>query len=284
MRYIDKSETVYAEKAHRIIDEYIDEQWSEEVSGYINLDYRGIKSSLSQVFTEEQKGCCCYCMRTLKEGMSTTLEHIIPNKLQNQEEYDRYIDTGLCRKEMIVFKPMVDFSERLSCPPYPHDLAYENLVASCDGKLVDHKGKEIKTFTHLCCNNNRGESYIHPFFFMEDIASLLTYEADGSISYADDSWVQMLGEKVLNLLHRTLQMIRKTWCVVCMEYSVEEINQAIGDEELRLEILADKRLTSQERETFCNATYWSLFTEFSWFYQYYKDKKESYPVKGSFTH
>ncbi|MEG2067783.1 MAG: hypothetical protein RRZ65_09120 [Tannerellaceae bacterium] len=273
MEYIDKHKEIYAKRAHRMIDDYIASQWNSDVNKYINIDYRDIKKELATILTEEQKGYCCYCMRTLKEGGQTTLEHVIPKGLKDQKEYDKYIATGLFCENMMQFTSIKNISTPICCPPYPHHLAYENLVASCNGELTNIQGERVVILPQSCCNNKRGEEYIYPFFFRKDIASLLTYEADGSLSYEDDSWETMLGKSVLNLLNKTLQMIRKTWNVIASEYSIAEVDQAKEDKELRSEILANRNLTKEERQTLLNTTYWNLLTEYSWFYHYYKEKQ-----------
>ena len=141
MQYIDKTNTNYILRGHQIVEAFIKGQWQEEVHKYVNLDYKSFRIDEMVALTiEEQSGYCCYCMRELyntPNSRNVTLEHVIPNKTKKEEDYNKYIQYGALDAEHVIFGKLIDKTQQLKFPPYPHFVAYENLVASCNGKLIE---------------------------------------------------------------------------------------------------------------------------------------------------
>ena len=79
MEFIDK--TSAPKKGTDCIDELLESCWNEEEKSYKEANYGDIKTDFRArfigVLLEEQKGNCCYCLRSLTPK-EVTLEHIIP--------------------------------------------------------------------------------------------------------------------------------------------------------------------------------------------------------------
>lgn len=168
MQYIDKlTDSSLATSLKEHIKGFIEAQWDEKDKRYVNLSYGDLpKQALYEGLTEEQHGFCCYCMRsltvknekTVKEGetvtkkKNVTLEHVIPHKLKitAMEELARYQAYAPLHKTLVeLTDPKRPITTKITEAPYPHFIAYENLVASCDGKFPNKKSS-------ICCNNKRG--------------------------------------------------------------------------------------------------------------------------------
>ena len=69
-----------------------------------------------------------------------TLEHVMPHHLEDKkrkEEVKYYSKFGRLKRGKIYYCPdkEIPISPKLHTPPYPHCIAHENLVASCQGKV-----------------------------------------------------------------------------------------------------------------------------------------------------
>jgi 5-methylcytosine-specific restriction endonuclease McrA len=158
MRHIDKNKPEYKAYAHRLLNTFIQGQWQEDVGRYINLTYESFRNdAFRDLLLKEQSHYCCYCMKHIL-GKDTTLEHIIPNKSNESTVMDEYIAYGEIAKNVFFWKKESD-SRSLQPPPFPHILAYENLVASCNGDIPDGG-------LHQSCNNIRKQKKIIPVFYI----------------------------------------------------------------------------------------------------------------------
>ncbi len=261
MRYIDKSDFVYSRKGESISNEFIDKQW---INGrYTNLKYKYLghyKKELDSLIFSEQNGFCCYCMRELTPK-NITLEHVIPNSLNDQVEFDKYINTGFISNNIYLWDGNVN--NKILPPPYPHFVAYENLVGSCNGEL-DNK--------YECCNNKRQINQIIPLFFMKNISERVGYAKDGALDFDDNDITLKETLDVLCLNHSSLQMFRRMWYVISSQYNIMDVLDAVDDKDLRTEMLFLKGVQAEARKTFNNIHYWILFFQFYWFYYYYRNK------------
>ena len=156
---------------------------------------------------------------------------------------------------------------KLQVPPYPHSIAYENIVASCTGKVYAGGQQYI---LHQCCNNFRGNQKIIPYFFMPEIEMEVGYRIDGTIDCPErfDDTV-----RCLNLEHRSLVFMRKIWAAIVREnITIKDVQEAQNNKQLRKDIIADINIKKDERKQLENDIYWNLLNEFYWFHGYYYKK------------
>lgn len=154
---------------------------------------------------------------------------------------------------------------KLHTPPYPHCIAHENLVASCQGKVFEGGEKYI---LHKCCNNFRGNDKIVPLFFIPRAAEIVRYEIDGTLTYFEkyESTISSL-----NLMHSTLIFMRKIWAkIVINNISLNQVNKALTDNDIRINIIDDIDIDISERKNLRIDLYWKLLIEYHWFYNYFQ--------------
>lgn len=267
MQFISKFNN--RKKGHHIVKCFIKGCWDRDINQYSNLNYEELKrcKKFRYLLLKEQQGFCCYCMREISRN-ELTLEHVMPHhigKNKQKEEFKYYKQYGQIKR--VYYCSDIPSSPKLRIPPYPHSIAYENLVASCNGKLYKD-GK--KNHLHQCCNNYRGNNKIIPLFFLPRIADIIQYETDGTLTYCErfDSSV-----KLLNLNHSTLIFIRKIWArIVLHNIKINQIKAAIKDDNLRIDIIDDIDIELPERNTLKIDLYWNLLLEFYWFYNYFTIK------------
>jgi 5-methylcytosine-specific restriction endonuclease McrA len=263
MEFIGKNNK-NGKKGHKYVQSFIKRSWNEDEHKYVNLDFDGLKRSkkFKYLLLREQGFRCCYCMHHLK-GETTTIEHIIPRATKKDSEKEEYFNYGIS-SEMIVLEKDIVKTEKIKVPPYPHTIAYENLVASCDGKINPEQPNGI-----YCCNHIRKSKKIIPIFFLKDTMSIIIYEKDGKLTY-DEKYKDTL--EALNLEYTTLTLIRKAWAKLSSDYNLYHIKVAITDESLRIDIIDEMELEAKnkESETLRKEVYWKLFWEYRWFYSYFQ--------------
>lgn len=281
MRHINKRNKNTRKTAHRIVKKFVDTAWSEQEGRYVNFDYQTFRSSgfsesrsFKRLLLREQKGYCCYCMRHLIMGNggrdNITYEHVIPHKVKKTDCAYYYARIPFSKRYIKVIDSTP--SERCQVKPYPHFCAYENLVLSCDGNLVQigqsrtQRGGRL----HLTCNNKRGNERIEPIFFYHLPPLEWRYEYDGRITCSErfDDTVRILG-----LNNRTLILIRKAWATIDKSIKVENIREAIGDKCKRREIISKMDLSLREQQNLNNDLFWETFCEYDWFNQYFQSAK-----------
>lgn len=228
MQFINKFK--YKRKGHRIIKAFIKDKWNNDIQRYVNLNYNELKriKAFKYLLLKEQQGFCCYCMRKIPFN-EVTLEHVMPHHLEDKkrkEEVKYYSKFGRLKRGKIYYCPdkEIPISPKLHTPPYPHCIAHENLVASCQGKVFEGGEKYI---LHKCCNNFRGNDKIVPLFFIPRAAEIVRYEIDGTLTYFEkyESTISSL-----NLMHSTLIFMRKIWAkIVINNISLNQVNKALTD-------------------------------------------------------
>jgi hypothetical protein len=140
-------------------------------------------------------------------------------------------------------------------------LAYENLVASCNGSIPNEGLSK-------CCNNARGEKNIIPLFYIAFVKDEVKYDLDGKINY-DQKYSQTITN--LQLDHQTLQLFRKCWLNLPSNYSALDVIDASTNESLRNNIIDDmdvNRISISDRTTIKNPIYWNTFMNYFWLYLY----------------
>lgn len=140
MQFINKFK--YKRKGHRIIKAFIKDKWNNDIQRYVNLNYNELKriKAFKYLLLKEQQGFCCYCMRKIPFN-EVTLEHVMPHHLEDKkrkEEVKYYSKFGRLKRGKIYYCPdkEIPISPKLHTPPYPHCIAHENLVASCQGRSL----------------------------------------------------------------------------------------------------------------------------------------------------
>jgi len=208
MRFIDKS--ILEKEAEDIVCYFLKELKKEGIAYPMDL-YKAfgsakdtnknfLKELLTNLLFKEQQNYCCYCMCKLEKG-EETIEHIIPNKVKNKAEFEKYLrpNTVLNSKKVCFAKEFIENKGR-TFPPYPHTIAYQNLAVSCNGKF-----SKSESTTH--CNLERGDKYIEPFILDNLLVEKIEYKPDGSVILENgDAFIKILG-----LNENRLKMIRRIW-------------------------------------------------------------------------
>lgn len=271
MRFIDKLPA--QEEMHRKIDIFLEEGWDESSGRYNTIGYKDrragpLKSALKTQLIAEQEGFCCYCMRRLSDGETTTLEHIVPQSANEARDIEPYLRFELI-KDNVVLQPLFEASaSKQAAPPYPHTVAYENLTASCNGQLPTSPNPR----TAQACNNKRLNAEIIPLFYIKTIEEEIEYLPGGLVSHPEDAVNNSI--QVLGLNYRTLQEIRHIWrCLAELEW---EAIRTADSHDARLQLLTLALSSSarfQSLTTYLSDTYWNTLMEYAWFYSYYRSKK-----------
>ena len=259
MQYIDKS--ILQQQGNQIIDELLGECWSDDNNSYLNADYSTLskepfRTNFKRVLLEEQQEMCCYCMKKLDNNHSTTLEHIIPHHA-SQEDFNTYIHTNFQNNVI----HLNNFDRGLKdIPPhrYPHDIAYHNLIASCDSN------------TH--CNHGRGNKPINPLIYDSMINTKMEYDGQGYV-YSDEYLDDLEALKIS--VDSNLILYRWIWA--------ELSKQAISPAQLTDDTIQDVILNMDYPNNFSKVIE-NFFDspskkpellKYSWFYDYYREKRNN---------
>jgi hypothetical protein len=273
MRYIDKD--ICRDEGNHLVNEYLDSCWNDAEKRYCNVDYddfrRKYRFRLTDLFLRNQSNLCCYCMRNLEDGERVTFEHIIP-QTANETTRDYYRSAPNLSEDDVVLTSVFAHTENASYPPYPHTVAYNNLVASCDGVFPDGTSA-------LCCNNRRGDLTAYPVYYDANVSSKIVYSLDGiAISVDCDPLVSdMIDHTGLNC--RILQDIRFVWSQL-HEVSEDELTHCLDDVKNREALLLSVMFKSTDRMDyklnlivkFTKDNYWIKLMNYKFFWEYYKSK------------
>lgn len=285
MKRIRKSKGHYRRLGHLIVKRFLNKAWDKALKQYVNCTYPDFKQDgkIEHILLEEQHYKCCYCMRDLNNGRHITIEHVLPHKEKNKQNIEKYFRyCGNLRKHVRYYLIGQNNNHiKLKVPKYPHFCAYENLVASCDGSIYSDLAQlDIPTGRlHNCCNNARGDDYIIPLFFKRHIGKYIEYDDNGIFQKTDcmpeAMWLDFqttIGKLRLN--QDTLTLFRKAWRIIG-ECNIlpEEVLHAMQDHNSREEIVALMMLSREESYKLNHGRYWALLCQYSYFYQYYKNKK-----------
>lgn len=214
----------------------------------------------NEVLEPEQEGVCCYCLRKLDNCNHRTIEHLIRNHAESQEEMDSY-RIRPTELDGLVWSRVFTSDKNPIYPPYPHSVAYQNLVVSCDGDLFNENSNPVS------CNLKRGKTFVPPFVLYEDIADRFVYYPDGTADWLDDSGRKSV-VSILGLNKPVLKMIRRIWFYIASH----RINIAItSKEDLVNEIygnLVGPDFSESETKMLFNfkvEKYWNLFLQYEAF-------------------
>lgn len=282
MNFINKNHPKNRRNGHKIAKSLIDNQWVD--NQYINLEYEALDMhSMEELLVKEQKGYCSYCMRCLRTSnennasRNVTIEHIIPNKIteedfqKDRKNYNKHFKIDKQHLAIYWKGKLGNTTRQLKLPPYPHFIAYENLVASCNGTIME-SNKEIIT-PHHCCNNKRGQEFITPMFFIKNISEIINYDRRGNID-CEEKYAIYFQRNILNLMCDALNLYRRGWYHISnTDHTVDEIIRARRDKDLRDDIIDDTQLNPNDKISLQRKCCWDVFSDYSWFYNYYKKNK-----------
>jgi len=251
MKYIDKS--INRKAGNQIADELLKRAWNNTENKYNGADYDGftkIEKDELKIFNRfEQESLCCYCLQIISEN-NTTLEHIIPQRV-SVSNLSSYLKVSELLNN-VIHKNQFDKNSKLIPPKkYPHDIAYSNLIASCDSN------------TH--CNNYRGKKFVKPFVYDTEINTKVSYDKSGRIvceEYQNDFFE-------LGLANEYLTLIRRIWKLLSKKITkVESITENEFEEEL-FGLIDDYEPKSKFIKILTDLTLEKI-QPYIWFYNYYK--------------
>lgn len=256
MKYIDKSVNQTDGKA--IVDELLTDSWN--IDTYNGADYDALKKPkykgrITNLLLTEQASNCCYCMKEI-ELPKTTIEHIIPQEVRIADFAEYLVVNELINN--VIHKETFDKNSRIIPPSkYPHDIAYHNLIASCD--------------SNLHCNNYRSNKNIKPLVFNPKIYEIVKYDKAGNIDC--DQYEEDFNKIGLSNPASPLNLIRRIWFRLAEGF--DQINQI--NEEIIDDIILDFILLSDGTKVIENFTnkpsYKDEVLKYSWFFLYYKNNK-----------
>lgn len=292
MEYIDKHQPKNTEAAHAVLDDFLSRCHQGGFSAGDDL-YEMMKSDrdpnvagaettyniLRRQLLQESQNRCCYCQRTIDEK-NTTLEHVIPNKTASQQDYDEYRPFFQQQHwDRMEFAKTFLQHGRWPYGAYPHTVAYENLIPSCNGKFVrktncgEHAGDNRES---KCCNNKRGENFAVPFVFDKTMVAEFKYSSDGYVRWPVDK--KVTGDERKRLLKRhkdtidslslnceELVAIRRIWFFLS---SLHKDCDSKEKDRTVFYLTMDTNLAGNEvamLENFYQDNYWSLLQEYTYF-------------------
>jgi len=278
MKYIEKNN----QTAIDLNSDFIKVQWQTESNKYYNLNYSLLLNyqNFKNLLILEQDEMCCYCMKNIKNE-NITIEHYIPKKdaITDNEiiKFNKYLDEAEILRNNVVNKNIFKNTRiELNTPPFPHDIAYHNLLVSCNGKIIENKDDIVSNF----CNNKRSDSYIPAFTYDTEIENKIVYNKDGSVLYKYDTDKSEY-INTLNLNYSTLKKIRRLWFIFSLNSATdfEEIKNKVTLKERKHIINESYSIIKNKikddnyiKDTFYNEQFWNIFIKYKWFYFYYKTK------------
>lgn len=280
MEYIDKQNN--KQWAHTLLDDFLTrcrqngEPIPEDLYKALQSDRKG-RFHTFQCYSEkilaENEYRCCYCMRRIKKHPVSnryplTLEHVIVRTIISQSDYDAYfsMESDLEKKDMILAS---NFENSSKYPPYPHTIAYENLIPSCRGDFL-RIGTSSKT-----CNHCRGNEFVHPLVFRKNIRDEIRYYSDGTVEWTADRGDGRNGIPYVNLLglnYIDLRLIRRIWYYLThehLDYNSKETKIHVFN--IIVAELSDEDEESREilenLQKIKNDDYWKLVGDYDYFKQ-----------------
>lgn len=275
MRFIDK--TIHQTEGNQHLDTFLNNQWDNATNSYRNIGYidtpfkQLLKQPLKLLLLEEQGYVCCYCMRKLANDNNTTLEHVVPRSTNSQAQLNTYLHYATVNGNVCLQSVFNNANTKLPTPPYPLEIAYENLTASCKG---DFPG----SVTYHICNHKRGNEYIELLFYVPTIEQEIRYQKAGLLLPLNTNYDNSI--VVLNLNYDSLEHIRQVWYHLS-GVSMTEI-ELITTESERNEILTINLIglpaarRNQLIADFKTEIFWDILMQYSWFHLYYTTQ---YPLE-----
>lgn len=259
MQYIDKSPG----EGPKIVDKFLEEKWLDSEERYANADYYSFRSKkvfrkiedFVELLLKEQSNLCCYCMKQI-EASETTLEHVITHKVERGEAFEEYLMVDTL-KEHVIHKDEFDRDTKIiPLEKYPHDIAYQNLIASCDSN------------SH--CNNYRGDTFINPLIYDENIQDKVTYDLQGRVG-SEEYQAELLS---LGLSDGELTQYREIIYQISLKYpNISDVDNNVI-EEIVLEMVteADDDGSGLLDKFFGSPSKKDDLMAYDWFFNYYQNQ------------
>lgn len=259
MRFINKEDAIFQVKGRSRIDQYLNEAWNNDENRYFGVVYEkgNVKEFIKDILIEEQANYCCYCMKQI-EKINSTIEHVIPRNCPSVE-FAEYQRNYVCLDSSKVIEINEEPNAVLITPPYPHQIAYENMLASCSGHIKGNK----------CCNSQRGNAMIIPFFFISEISERIKYSKLGYVYDLSNDSEYTKTIKTLNLNDPTLVEIRLLWKVIAKKFNDDKpvvVNIANAIKYIATTISNEM---SNRYDKYTQSEYLKIFKSYSWFKDYY---------------
>lgn len=270
MEYIDK--TALEDEGEAIIGSFL-KRLKAEGANYPQDLYQVFKSDkdetgvdsqakLVDVLLKEQEYRCCYCMRRLTKENEVTLEHLILNRITRQDEFITYFKRKTVLNEKVCLAFDFIHNDESKVPPYPHTVAYQNLTASCNGRIMS------SSRTVYCCNLKRGKEYVEPVVLYDTIRAEIDYKQNGrAVWNGEQNSIPTLNKLGLN--DAILRMVRRIW-IYSKDNGIDlgtverrtflfDILSELSEEEFK-DVNEFKMLLNFQTDT-----YWNLLKEYSYF-------------------
>ena len=198
MQYIDKNNTTRS-AGNQVTLDYLNDCCKDANGHYCNITYRNKRGTtfpefcscgtplyydrMVRLLMSEQDNRCCYCLRRLQEGVigcdeTVTIEHIVPQSFDdsNSSEFVKYADFAPSIKENVSLTKIFETQPGVqSMPPFPHRVAYDNMVVSCNGSFPPGVKSSV------CCNIKRESKLALPVYFRNDVSQFVEYLNNGDI-------------------------------------------------------------------------------------------------------
>jgi hypothetical protein len=273
MQFIDK--TLNQNAGNLLVSNFLNVRWDILTSRYSSIHYRKkkklnrhfkniLRQPLKQLLLKEQNNLCCYCMRHLRNDATTTFEHVVPKSTNTLLELNKYTHVAIINTNVCLQSVFDNATAKQNTPPFPLEIAYENLTASCKGDFPDGP-------TYHICNHYRKDKVIEPLFYFPTINSDMQYRKAGLLISIDSKYDQSIVN--LNLNYDSLERIRHVWYHISAENLIDIENATTETERNNIltvnliKVPPPKRM--QLISDFKTETFWHILLDYKWFHQYY---------------
>ena len=270
-----------------------DKRDSGENKTFCEYNHHEYRKRLINILLENQHNLCCYCLRKLKTAQReedsdkvVTLEHIIPRSITQTDTDTLSYYQGvqeLSPAEVVVTDEYESSTFNQSGTAHPHKVAYNNIVASCNGTFPYvrniNEGK-----SKICCNEARKNENAYPIYFIPNIHLYIDYTDKGDIqgNCIDYSDLYNKIEDVIrntNLYCDSLKQIRMLWFILS-HVSKEDIYSChtpyqrddLLSRELYKSEFFDPDVTPILHDKFKLDDYWNTFMLYDVFYDIYNGR------------
>lgn len=269
MKFINKN--LRQVDGNNLVSVFLSNNWNNTFNIYNPINYRSVafrqqlKQSLRQLLLDEQDHLCCYCMCQLTNDDTTTLEHIVPQSTTSQQILNQYTHHLIIRDNVCLQSVFEMSNIRLATPPFPLEIAYENLTVSC-------KGDFPRGSTYHTCNHKRKNEFIEPLFYISTIEKEISYRKAGLMFSLNSDYDESIS--TLNLNYDTLERIREVWYYISV-VNITDIENAVTESErnsiltLNLINISDTRRRTLLINNFKTEPYWKILLQYKWFHNYY---------------
>lgn len=251
---------------------FINGQWQGDSNRYIGIGFDDgpfNKPTIKGFCLIEQQNVCCYCCREIDNNRHTELEHIIPRAVNDIATLQQYFNfSNVLSQNIILQNTFSAANTQQATPPFPHHIAYQNIVASCNGKTTNTS--EDTT----CCNRKRGNEFLPPFNLM---VNSIEYLKDGTVFFINDVFNNTYISH-LNLNKTLLKNIRRTWFLFASSDVIEDLllqDSSIDDIKELFSIYIDTNplktfADSNIMDSFKTEGNWNILLKYKYFLNYFR--------------